>query len=54
MRPRLRDSPDGRGHSRAEAAAREVGEPRVLAERRLAAGGADPVRQDQVQKSSPF
>ena len=27
---------------------REVGEPRVLAERHLAAGGADSVRQDQV------
>ena len=59
MRPRLRDIPRRRWRGPEEAAAagpsrregerdREVGEPRVLAERHLAAGGADSVRQDQV------
>ena len=60
MRPRLRDIPDRRGgrgtagpflrlwEAAAGQRARPVGEPRVFAERHLAAGGADPVRQDQV------
>ena len=59
MRPRLRDIPRHRRREPEAAAAagpfrregerdREVGEPRVLAERHLAAGGADSVRQDQV------
>ena len=58
MRPRLRDIPRHRRRGPEAAAAgpfrregerhREVGEPRVLAERHLAAGGADSVRQDQV------
>ena len=60
MRPRLRDIPRHRRREPEKAAAaagpfrregerdREVGEPRVLAERHLAAGGADSVRQDQV------